>query len=328
MRDDVDVEAAAADAVDRQTHAADAYGSLGRHEAHQRRRQLELQAPGARILIGADQRSDRIDVAAHQMTAEGIAGAQARFQVQARTVLEPSQGRLGEGLARYVGAENRPIEARHGETDALDAHAVADREAPCPERGGIDAQLEVAALGECRHQPAGGDDNSGKHPQCSFGCALRGVNSSRTSPPTRCTSANSNNGGRRPFAARPLKAVSGGASAPSKIGATYKINSSTRFASRNAAASRGPHSTQSSLTSRNVKRSTTAARSNPRPAAGTTSTLKGGAAPGADGLAAERRAASGATNTSAPPPAKTFACGAHDCAGSSTTRSGCLTHGP
>src|ERR1700678_1259881 len=45
VRNDIDVEAASGDVVDGQADAVDANRTLGRHEAHQGGRQLELQAP-------------------------------------------------------------------------------------------------------------------------------------------------------------------------------------------------------------------------------------------------------------------------------------------
>src|SRR5271154_6174633 len=83
MRNDVDLEASAAHLVHRQAHPVDADRSLGRDVAHEPLRQLEAQPPGARILDEVSERRDGIDVAAHQMSAERIARAQARLEVHA-----------------------------------------------------------------------------------------------------------------------------------------------------------------------------------------------------------------------------------------------------
>src|ERR1700683_1778270 len=217
---------------------------------------------------------------AHQVTAQRIACPQARLQVHARAGLTRAQRRLGHGLARYIGVEHRALEPCHGEANALHAHTVADRDSLYIERRGVDSQLQVAALLEYRDQAPCRHNNPGEHLQDPLGVgaaesALLGIKMSRRSAPMRCWLANSNAGSGL-SARKPLNAVSGAASAPSRIGATYRISSSTNPASRNAPASRGPHSTKSSLSSRAVNRAMTASRSNRRPVAATRSTSTGG----------------------------------------------------
>src|SRR6266851_3040605 len=75
VRNDVHVEPKPAHLIDGEAHPVDADRTLGRDEAHQCRRQFELQPPRSRVLVRGRQPAHGVDVAAHQMAPQRIAGA-------------------------------------------------------------------------------------------------------------------------------------------------------------------------------------------------------------------------------------------------------------
>src|ERR1700679_3410237 len=81
MRNDVDIKAQAFDPVDRQADAVDANRALRGHKSHQLRGQLELHAPGARVLSQPPQHAECIDVAADHVAAKRVARPQTGLEV-------------------------------------------------------------------------------------------------------------------------------------------------------------------------------------------------------------------------------------------------------
>src|SRR3984893_8164225 len=102
VRNDVHVEPKPAHLIDGEAHPVDADRTLGRDEAHQCRRQFELQPPRTRVLGSASQTADGIDVTAHQMPAERIAGAKTGLEVHPRPAMQVAERRLRQGFTRNV----------------------------------------------------------------------------------------------------------------------------------------------------------------------------------------------------------------------------------
>ncbi len=102
------------------------------------------------------------------MAAERISGTQARLQVDLRSRTQGAQRRFGQGLARNVRVEARPLLAGHCQAGALHAHAVADGNAMQVERGGVDPQFQVAIRLGQGDDAAGGQDDSGEHTKLSW----------------------------------------------------------------------------------------------------------------------------------------------------------------
>ena len=154
------------DPVHREAHPIDADRPLRRDESHQLRGSSNCRRRERASSLTIDQPADRIHVAAHQMPAQRIAGAQARLEVHARTGFERAQGGLRRGSRARRRRKTRSLDPGRRQAHALDAHAVSNRDPRHVEAAGIDAELEVApalqvapALGD-RDQPSARDDDS------------------------------------------------------------------------------------------------------------------------------------------------------------------------
>jgi hypothetical protein len=114
-------------------------------------------------LLHAAQRPYGIDMAAHQMAAQGVAGTQTGLQIDLGTNGEFAQGGLGQRLARNVGKETAALLAGGGQTHPLHADAVADGDSRDVEPRGIHRQLEVSTLVVHRSDAAGRQYDASEH---------------------------------------------------------------------------------------------------------------------------------------------------------------------
>ena len=188
MRDQVDVEARAGDAIDGEARAVDGNRALGGNEARERRGRLDLEAEAAlarRHLVDAIERddgADAVDVPAHQVPAKPVGQPQRQLEIDVAAAVEPRGA--AQRLGGHVERDRAPLLRRHGEAAAVDRDAVADRNLRDVERSGDDGETQAVAFGRGGGDPADRLHDSGEHQAFPF--AIRAM--MRRSSPMRVTS--------------------------------------------------------------------------------------------------------------------------------------------
>ena len=161
VRNQVDLERAAFDRIDRQAHAVHRHRPLARDVFCQFARHFEGDSAIVALRGNTDDAADAVDVPADDVAVEPVADAQRLLQIDRRAGGKPSHA--GERFARHVERQPRRRQSHHRQAGAVDGNAVAEFDAVEVKPVAVETDAHAAAGRRYRADFSHRLNDAGKH---------------------------------------------------------------------------------------------------------------------------------------------------------------------